>query len=549
MTNSESQAWYNKVQTAELHRPDTIEDFRARLITDHVWAYEQSRITSRYQSRTSSRKDPYLESAEFKLHLGYIRETVRLEESLAQREKRIALLQSELEQLQGREGQFQMTIANLQNDLAHKEGGEAIPVEKRTGDLLNNMREMDESKLRIKALEQERAHLQQRLGSMQMRVNDLESQNSAIQPLRSRLVECESQITQLQTAANTVEPLRTRVSELEAQNSQLKQASVNSTTRSTPSPVLERDAQQLRQQMQHLINELNNRESRIYDLENKLQTQQVLLDAKGPSTQNPPYPMGPPGSIVHEATKSMDSAFNGMNLSNANLEMIIEQKDATIYEMHHKLGSLTDEALNRIQRVFQVEQLLLEAQTLLRNRDVQIRYLEQRLQTLGHNKDCNCADCSKASTTAGPSQSVSSVSDTISNSHRSSSWDRDSIGTGTTTPRTLNSGAHSRFLDIKFKYGSQPSFIPSQAIPQVQQLLEHGLSIVHPGAEYKLLWDNIARALVDTLGDHSIIASLTQHMRLCFREKEGDHLKGLVVADVWTEVWREVTGIDVVCDF
>ncbi|EWC45893.1 hypothetical protein DRE_04900 [Drechslerella stenobrocha 248] len=555
MGNSEAQAWYTRVMGSDIRRPSTIEEFRALLITDHIWSIEQTRINTRYQSTNSNnanRRDPYLDSAEFKLHLSYIRDTVRLEEAQARDEKKIAQLETEKIQLTEREGTLQMAVADLQNDAVARNGGQPVPVLQRTNDILSNMKQLDDSKLKVSMLEQEKRALSEKITALQMKMDDADSTNTQMSTVRLQLQNSNSKNAELQGI----------ILQLEQSNSRLQQQLIAAqdaqpATSQSPPPASTgadaRELQRLKKQNQQLLEDAHQKEIRIHDLEAQVRSYSFLQSQK---------------NEVQPAPASVDRA------ALAGLEDIIKQKDMTISNMHGNLNKLTDEAINRIHRVYQVEQLLLDQQLLVRNKDSQIFALERRIRNLGHSGDCNCATCSLNSpmrisspdvkrTTSpelkpGPRvMSIGSSSElsgpTIS-SRTGTPFQQLPIGNIRSPPSSSSSSNPPRFLDIKFKYTEvYPAFLPPSVAPRVAQLLQNGLAILHPSHEFTKLWENIAHGLLETLGgDAHSLGDLTRHMKLCFRENggfAGDSPNGLVVAPVWSEVWSSVSGLDVVCDF
>ncbi|KAF3913053.1 hypothetical protein ABW21_db0207143 [Orbilia brochopaga] len=525
MSNSEATAWYNRVMNSDIRRPGTIEEFRALLITDHIWSIEQNRINTRYQStnaNNANRRDPYLDSAEFKLHLAYIRDVVRLEEGQTRDEKKIAQLETDKIQLTERENTLQMAVADLQNDAVSRNGGQPVPVLQRTNDILSNMKQLDEQKLKVSMLEQENRTLSEKITSLQMRTDDMDSTNTQMSTVR----------LQLQNSNGKNAELQGIILQLEQSNSRLQQQLIAAQNSSpvSPSPpptgisADAKETQRLKKQNQQLLDELHQKEIRVHDLE--------------------------------------------------------AQKDMTIGNLHTNLNKLTDEAISRIHRVYQVEQLLLDSQLVVRNKDAQIFTLERRIQNLGHAKDCNCGACLLNGPIAlnGPMRTTSpDVKRTTSPDLKpvprvmsigsSSELSGPTIASRTSTPfqQLPISGAGSirspppaapRFLDIKFKFSElYPSFLPPNVAPRVAQLLQNGLTILHPSHEFTKLWENIAHGLLETLSnDAQSLGDLTRHMKLCFRERDpgflgGEAPNGLVVAPVWNEVWSSVSGLDVVCDF
>ncbi|EPS42330.1 hypothetical protein H072_3720 [Dactylellina haptotyla CBS 200.50] len=550
MANTEAQGWYNRVMNSDIRRPNTIEEFRALLITDHIWALEQERINSRYQSATATktRKDPYLESAEFKLHLAYIRDIVRLEEAQSKDEKRIQMLESDKAQLMEREGTLQMAVADLQNDAVTRNGGQPVPVLQRTNDILSNMKQLDDAKLKISMLEQEKQTLNEKIAALQMKANDMDSTNTQMSTVRLQLQNTNSKNAELQGI----------ILQLESSNAQLQQKLIAAQTAvpsQSPPPVGGADAkevQKLRRQNQQILDELHQKEIRVHDLEAQVRSYSVLQSQQN-EHRNEVQPLFAPQQQGNQATIN-------------NLEDIIKQKDLTVANLHLNLNKLTDEAITRIHRVYQVEQLLLDSQLVVRNKDAHIFTLERKLQNLGHQKDCNCGNCTLQHTNSAPISLNRTASPdfkrTTSPDVRpaarvmsiggASDLSGPTIGSRTGTPfQQLQSRSPPRFLDIKFKYGElYPSFLPPHVAPKVAQLLQNGLTILHPTSEFTKLWEHIAQGLLETLGgDAGSLGELTRHMKLCFREREGDSLNGLVVATVWNEVWAQVGGLDVVCDF
>ncbi|KAF3934737.1 hypothetical protein ABW20_dc0107037 [Dactylellina cionopaga] len=508
-----------------------------------------------YQSTNSSnaqRRDPYLDSAEFKLHLAYIRDTVRLEEAQTKDEKKIALLESERSQLAEREGTLQMAVADLQNEAVSRNGGQPVPVLQRTNDILSNMKQLDDTRLKVSMLEQEKQALNEKITSLQMRSEDMDSTNNQMSTVR----------LQLQNANNKNSELQSIILQLESSNSQLQQrlitASQNGTSTSqSPPPVggaEGKEVQRLRKQNQQILDDLHQKEIRIHDLEAQVRSYSFLQaqqNERGTNEVQPLFAANPSGDR---------STIN-------NLEEILKQKDNTIGNLHGNLNKLTDEAIARIHKVYQVEQLLLDTQLVVRNKDAQIFTLERKIQNLGHPKDCNCGTCSlpgglsHVNSAPLPTNRTNSpdfkrtTSPEMRNSSRvmsigsASELSGPTISSRTGTPFQNNIRSPPRFLDIKFKYSElYPAFLPPAVAPRVAQLLQNGLTILHPGHEFAKLWENIAQGLLETLsGDAGGLGELTRHMKLCFRD--GDLANGLVVAPVWGEVWGSVGGLDVVCDF
>ncbi|RVD89288.1 uncharacterized protein DFL_000304 [Arthrobotrys flagrans] len=553
MANAEAQGWYNRVMNSDIRRKSTIEEFRELLIIDHIWSVEQNRIQARYQSQTAAnanRKDPYLDSAEFKLHLSYIRDIVRLEEGQSRDEKKIAQLEAEKAQLVERENTLQIAVADLQNEAVLRNGGQPVPVLQRTNDILTNMKQLDDAKLKVSMLEQEKRALNEKITSLQMKVDD--SDGTSLQVSNIRL--------QLQNSNTKNAELQNIILQLEQSNSSLQQRLLlaqNAPPSQSPPPAANavadsKEIQQLKKQNQQILNDLHQKEIRVHDLEAQVRSYSFL------QTQH------------NEQTPAQQAPVDRSAITN--LEELIKQKDATITNLHNNLNKLTDESINRIHRVYQVEQLLLDSQLVTRNKDVQIFTLERRLSNLGHQKDCNCTACAlnhangaqPNTSTQTPTTRIGSpdVKRTTSPEFRpaprvmsissASELSGPTISSRTGTPFQQNSTrTPPRFLDIKFKYAElYPSFLPPNIAPRVAQLLQNGLTILHPSHEFTKLWENIAQGLLETLGgDGASLGELTRHMKLCFREREGDALNGLVVATVWGEVWSSVTGLDVVCDF
>ncbi|KAF3931888.1 hypothetical protein ABW19_dt0209420 [Dactylella cylindrospora] len=534
MANSEAQAWYNRVMNSDIHRPSTIEEFRQLLINDHIWAFEQTRINSRYQTKSAAnanRKDPYLESAEFKLHLAYIRDIVRLEEGQTRDEKKIAALEAEKQQLQERENTLQLAVASLQNEVVARNGGQPVPMMNRTNDILSNMKQLDEAKLKMSMLEQEKRAMQEKMASMQMKIDDMENTNTQMSNVRLQLQNTNSKNAELQSI----------IVRLEESNSQLQTkllTAQNGPTSTSPPPGASdsREVQRLRKQNQQILDDLHQKEIRVHDLEAQVRSYSVIQQ-RGNDAQPAPQPID-------------RSAIT-------NLEEIIKQKDSTIGNLHSNLNKLTDEAITRIQRVFQVEQLLLDSQLAARNKDSQLFILERKLQNLGHPKDCNCGACTLFPARAGSPDTKRSGTPEVKPTARvmsipsSSSEISGPAGVSRTGTPSQTARSPPRFLDIKFKFRElYPSFLPHHVAARTAQLLQNGLTILHPGREFTLLWENIAKGLLETMGgDPQSLSELTRHMKLCFREREGESLTGLVVANVWNDVWSDVTGLDVVCDF
>ncbi|KAF3911964.1 hypothetical protein AA313_de0203510 [Arthrobotrys entomopaga] len=558
MANAEAQAWYNRIMNSDIRRPSTIEEFRQLLITDHIWALEQNRINSRYQSSNATnanRRDPYLDSAEFKLHLSYIRDVVRLEESQTKDEKRIAQLEQEKVSLTERENTLQMAVADLQNDAVTRNGGVAVPVLQRTNDILSNMKQLDDAKLKVSMLEQEKRALSEKIASLQMRTDDMESNNTHMSTVRLQLQNSNAKNAELQSI----------ILQLESSNAQLQQKLIAAQTAIPPSQspppggaVDAKEFQRIKKQNQQVLEELHQKEIRIHDLEAQVRSYSYLQSQQN-EHRNEIQPLlglsSPQPSAASQATI-------------ANLEEIIRQKDGTIGNLHTNLNKLTDEAISRIHRVYQVEQLLLDSQLVVRNKDAQIFTLERKLQNLGHQKDCNCATCTLNGSAAAPAPvPVNRVSSPdfkrttspdvvkpprVMSIGAASDLSGPTIGSRTGTPFQNTIRSPPRFLDIKFKHTElYPSFLHPSVAPKVAQLLQNGLTILHPNNEFTKLWENIAQGLLETLdGQAGSLGELTRHMKLCFRENQGDgSVNGLVVATVWTEVWSTVTGLDVVCDF
>ncbi|KAK6358912.1 hypothetical protein TWF696_000088 [Orbilia brochopaga] len=568
MANSEATAWYNRVMNSDIRRPSTIEEFRALLITDHIWSIEQNRINSRYQStnaNNANRRDPYLDSAEFKLHLAYIRDVVRLEEAQTRDEKKIAQLETDKIQLTERENTLQMAVADLQNDAVARNGGQPVPVLQRTNDILSNMKQLDDSKLKVSMLEQEKRALNEKLTSLQMKVDDMDSTNTQMSTVRLQLQNSNSKNAELQGI----------ILQLEQSNSRLQQqliaAQNSSPVRESPPPTgtaaEAKELQKLKKQNQQILDELHQKEIRIHDLEAQVRSYSFLQAQHNEHRGAEVQPLLGLQSPTAQQTSQDRAAIAG-------LEEIIKQKDVTIGNLHANLNKLTDEAISRIHRVYQVEQLLLDSQLVVRNKDAQIFTLERKIQNLGHSKDCNCASCSLG----GPMRTTSpevkrTTSPDLKPAPRvmsigsSSELSGPTINSRTSTPfqQLPINGAGSirspppaapRFLDIKFKYNElYPSFLPPTVAPRVAQLLQNGLTILHPSHEFTKLWENIAHGLLETLSnDAQSLGDLTRHMKLCFRDRDpgflgGESPNGLVVAPVWNEVWSSVSGLDVVCDF
>ncbi|KAK6524225.1 hypothetical protein TWF694_005880 [Orbilia ellipsospora] len=553
MANSEAQAWYNRIMNSDIRRPNTIEEFRQLLIVDHIWALEQNRITSRYQSanaNNANRRDPYLDSAEFKLHLSYIRDVVRLEEAQTKDEKKIALLEQEKVQLTEREGTLQMAVADLQNDAVTRSGGVAVPVLQRTNDILSNMKQLDDAKLKVSMLEQEKRALSEKITSLQMKADDMDSNNTQMSTVRLQLQNANAKNAELQSI----------ILQLENSNGQLQQKLIVAQTAVPPSQspppggaVDAKEFQRLKKQNQQVLEELHQKEIRIHDLEAQVRSYS-FLQAQQNEQRNEVQPL-----------LGLQSPQPGANQATINnLEEIIRQKDGTIGNLHTNLNKLTDEAISRIHRVYQVEQLLLDSQLVVRNKDAQIFTLERKLQNLGHQKDCNCASCAlngpghaPVMRTGSPDFKRTTSPDVVKPPRvmsigGASDLSGPTIGSRTSTPFQQNNiRSPPRFLDIKFKHTElYPSFLHPSVAPKVAQLLQNGLTILHPNNEFTKLWENIAQGLLETLdGQAGSLGELTRHMKLCFRENQGDGVNGLVVATVWTEVWSTVTGLDVVCDF
>ncbi|KAK6334330.1 hypothetical protein TWF730_003545 [Orbilia blumenaviensis] len=560
MANAEAQGWYTRVMNSDIRRKSTIEEFRELLIIDHIWSVEQSRIQARYQSQTAAnanRKDPYLESAEFKLHLAYIRDIVRLEEGQSRDEKKIAQLEAEKVQLSERESTLQMVVADLQNETASRNGGSTMPVLQRANDIIASMKNVDDMKLKVSMLEQEKRALNEKITSLQMRVDDGDSTNAQLSNMR----------LQLQNGNTKNAELQNIILQLEQSNSTLQQrllAAQNAPPSQSPPPAVGADSkeiQRLKKQNQQILDDLHQKEIRVHDLEAQVRSYSFLQSQKNDQRSEVQPLLG-------LQAPSQQAAIDRSTITN--LEEIIKQKDTTITNLHGNLNKLTDESINRIHRVYQVEQLLLDSQLVTRNKDAQIFTLERRLSNLGHQKDCNCGSCSLNNQNGGqPNNIQTPVARTVSPDLKrttspefrtaarvmsissSSELSGPTISSRTGTPFQNSTRTPPRFLDIKFKYNElYPSFLPPAVAPRVAQLLQNGLTILHPSHEFTKLWENIAQGLLETLGgDAGSLGELTRHMKLCFREREGDQLNGLVVATVWNEVWSSVGGLDVVCDF
>ncbi|KAF3162866.1 hypothetical protein TWF106_000478 [Orbilia oligospora] len=564
MANTEAQGWYNRVMNSDIRRKSTIEEFRELLIIDHIWSVEQSRIQARYQSQTAAnanRKDPYLDSAEFKLHLAYIRDIVRLEEGQSKDEKKISQLEADKAQLLERENTLQMAVADLQNETVSRNGGQPVPVLQRTNDILTNMKQLDDSKLKVSMLEQEKKALTEKIASLQMKVDDSDSTNIHVSNIRLQLQNSNTKNAELQNI----------ILQLEQSNSSLQQrllAAHSAPPSQSPPPSTNaadnKELQQLKKQNQQILNDLHQKEIRVHDLEAQVRSYSFLQAQHNEQQRNDVQP------LLGLQAPAQQAAVDRTAITN--LEEIIKQKDFTITNLHSNLNKLTDESINRIHRVYQVEQLLLDSQLVTRNKDAQIFTLERRLSNLGHQKDCNCSNCALNhpngaqlnNGTQTPMTRIGSpdVKRTTSPEFRpaprvmsissASELSGPTISSRTGTPFQQNATrTPPRFLDIKFKYAElYPSFIPPNIAPRVAQLLQNGLTILHPSHEFTKLWENIAQGLLETLGgDGASLGELTRHMKLCFREREGETLNGLVVATVWGEVWSSVTGLDVVCDF
>ncbi|KAK6518932.1 hypothetical protein TWF281_003624 [Arthrobotrys megalospora] len=561
MANTEAQGWYNRVMNSDIRRKSTIEEFRELLIIDHIWSVEQNRIQARYQSQTAAnanRKDPYLDSAEFKLHLAYIRDIVRLEEGQSRDEKKIAQLEADKAQLSERENTLQMAVADLQNEAVSRNGGQPVPVLQRTNDILTNMKQLDDAKLKVSMLEQEKRALSEKITSLQMKVDD--SDNTNVQVSNIRL--------QLQNSTSKNAELQSIILQLEQSNSQLQQrllVAQSAAPSQSPPPVGGaadgKEIQRLKKQNQQVLDDLHQKEIRVHDLEAQVRSYSLLLQNQQKDQRNDVQPLL---GLQAPAQQAADRS------AIANLEEIVRQKDATITNLHGNLNKLTDESINRIHRVYQVEQLLLDSQLMVRNKDAQVFTLERRLSNLGHQKDCNCGACAlnhpngvqpntqtPTTRTASPDLKRTTSPEfrtaaRVMSISSSSELSGPTISSRTGTPFQQNAiRTPPRFLDIKFKYNElYPSFLPPTVAPRVAQLLQNGLTILHPSHEFTKLWENIAQGLLETLGgDAGSLGELTRHMKLCFREREGDSLNGLVVATVWGEVWSSVGGLDVVCDF
>ncbi|KAK6347605.1 hypothetical protein TWF718_005443 [Orbilia javanica] len=562
MANTEAQGWYNRVMNSDIRRKSTIEEFRELLIIDHIWSVEQNRIQARYQSQTAAnanRKDPYLDSAEFKLHLAYIRDIVRLEEGQSRDEKRIVQLEAEKAQLAERENTLQMAVADLQNETVARNGGQPVPVLQRTNDILTNMKQLDDAKLKVSMLEQEKRALNEKITTLQMKVEDSDSTNAQVSNIRLQLQNSNTKNAELQNI----------ILQLEQSNSSLQQrllAAQNAPPSQSPPPANatadNKELQQLKKQNQQILNDLHQKEIRVHDLEAQVRSYS-FLQAQHNEQRSDVQPLLGLQAPVQPAAVDRTAITN--------LEDIIKQKDVTITNLHSNLNKLTDESINRIHRVYQVEQLLLDSQLTTRNKDAQIFTLERRLSNLGHQKDCNCSACALNQPNGVHQNSVQTPTTRIASPDfkrttspefkpaprvmsisSASELSGPTISSRTGTPFQQNAArTPPRFLDIKFKYGElYPSFLPPNIAPRVAQLLQNGLTILHPSHEFTKLWENIAQGLLETLGgDGASLGELTRHMKLCFREREGDSLNGLVVATVWNEVWSSVTGLDVVCDF
>ncbi|KAJ6257223.1 hypothetical protein Dda_8111 [Drechslerella dactyloides] len=568
MANSEAQAWYNRVINSDIRRPSSIEEFRSLLITDHIWSIEQNRINTRYQSTNASnsnRRDPYLDSAEFKLHLAYIRDIVRLEEGQTRDEKRIAQLETDKIQLTERENTLQIAVADLQNDAVARNGGQPVPVLQRTNDILCNMKQLDDFKLKVSMLEQEKRTLSEKIASQQMKMDDMDSTNTQMSTIRLQLQNSNSKNAELQGIVLQLEQSNARLQQ------QLIAAQNSAPTSHSPPPTgagsEAKEVQKLRKQHQQVLDELQQKEIRVHDLEAQVRSYTALLtnrqnDQRGPEIQ--PL-LGLQSPTAQQASQDRAAI--------AGLEELIKQKDVTIGNLHANLNKLTDEAISRIHRVYQVEQLLLDSQLVVRNKDAQIFTLERRIQNLGHPKDCNCAACSLGGPVRTTSPDIRRTTSPdlkpvprVMSIGSSSELSGPTIASRTSTPfqqipvSNYHTGVRSpppaqRILDIRFRHTEPyPSFLPPSVAPRVAQLLQNGLTIMHPNHEFTKLWENIAHGLLETLGnDAQSLGDLTRHMKLCFRDRDpgypGDSSNGLVVAPVWNEVWSTVSGLDVVCDF
>jgi len=428
-----------------------------------------------------------------------------------------------------------MAVANLQNELAGRNGGQPVPVLERTNNILNNMKQLDDAKLKISMLEQEKRTLSEKIASMQMRIDDMDGTNTQLSNVRLQLQNSNGKISELQ---NIIVQLENSNSQLQGKLIAAQTAPVS--TSPPPTGGSDRELQQLKRQNQQILNDLHQKEIRVHDLEAQVRSY-TLIQAQHNEQRN---------GYSQQSAQPVDRA------AVSNLEDIIRQKDSTITNLHTNLTKLTDEAISRIQRVFQVEQSLLDSQLVVRNKDSQIYTLERKLQNLGHMKDCNCNSCTHFSTRDIPNDVHRTTSPEMRTTSRvmsmtSSSPDMIAIPASRTSTPAQTPKFPPRFLDIKFRFRElYPQFLPNHVAARTAQLLQNGLTISHPGKEFTLLWENIAKGLLETLGgDAQSLGELTRHMKLCFREREGDPANVLVVANVWTGVWSDVTGLDVVCDF
>lgn len=383
MANAEAQAWFTRINRSEIHRPVTIEEFRQAVISDHVWAFEQARVMGRYSSQhrggasgvgngSAAKKDPYLESAEFKLHLAYIRDVVRLEEEVDRCEDRIEVLENENADLVEKGEGLKSAIMDSEIEAP----SETLKIHK-SGENPAMLEQLNDARARISVIEQEKRLLREDIEVLETKLEDGGKLRTQLSMAQFQLEDKDTKILELQGI----------ITQLESSNSNL-QAKILTAQNSTPpneraEPCPEttatslgngkKELQRLKRHNQQILSDLHHKEIRVHDLEAQVHSYSYI-QAQQNAQRN--ADLNPYSSVQLQSTIDRTTVTV--------LEEVIRQKDSTIASLHANLNNLTEEAINRTQRVFQAEQALLDAQLAARGKDAQIYVLEQKLQA------CNC---------------------------------------------------------------------------------------------------------------------------------------------------------------